>query len=108
MTSHVVRGGHSIAVRATGRARAPRWELMTRVQGTGWRPKGVGTGNEVGKARRNKMSRKIGFESKDHGSLVVWGRGDGGASPGQGCDGGEKWWDSGISGRWSCFEGFAV
>lgn len=56
---------------------------MTHVQGTEWRPKGAEAGNEVGRARRNKMSRKIGFESEGHGSLVVWGRDEGGLGPGR-------------------------
>ena len=88
--------GRTFQADAPVRAKAPRWELMIRVQGTEGRPKGVGAGNEVGKAR-SKKRKKIGFESKGHGSLNHLGEIQWGPGPGQGSGGGEKWWDCGIS-----------
>lgn len=64
----VVGAGRAFQADTPVGAKPPRWALTICIHGTEWRPQGVGAGNEVGKARREK-SKKTGFESRSHGSL---------------------------------------
>lgn len=66
---HVVREDRAFQTRALVRAEAPRRVLTIRVQGTEWKPRGAGAGNEVGKQEEGRRIRRLAFSLKAMGVL---------------------------------------